>query len=134
MLLIGSRTSEPTFITPLRTLLAWVNKRLIQASQQAKTLQEVRLGLITGQAAAQAAGGVGAANAYSGALGNAGNMMFLNSLLGNRAPGTAVTDYGLSGNQISGVGGNASYMGASGGLQLSPNQVAGFLNQAKNKD
>ena len=84
-------------------------------------------GLITGQAAAQAAGGVGAANAYSGALGNAGNMMFLNSLLGNRAPGTAVTDYGLSGNQISGVGGNASYMGASGGLQVSPNQVAGFF-------
>jgi hypothetical protein len=57
-------------------------------------------GLITGQAAAQAAGGVGAANAYSGALGNAGNMMFLNSLLGNRAPGTAVTDYGLSGNKF----------------------------------
>jgi hypothetical protein len=84
-------------------------------------------GLITGQAAAQAAGGVGAANAYSGALGNAGNMMYLNSLLGNRPPGTAVTDYGLSGNQISGVGGNASYMGAAGGLQVSPNQVAGFF-------
>jgi hypothetical protein len=83
--------------------------------------------IITGQAAAQAAGGVGAANAYSGALGNAGNMMYLNSLLGNRTPGTAVTDYGLSGNQISGVGGNASYMGASGGLQVSPNQVAGFF-------
>lgn len=51
-------------------------------------------GIITGQAAAQAAGGVGAANAYSGALGNAGNMMYLNSLLGNRAPGTAVQQVG----------------------------------------
>jgi hypothetical protein len=37
--------------------------------------------LLTGQAAAQAAGGVGAANAYSGALGTAGNMMYLNSLM-----------------------------------------------------
>lgn len=38
-------------------------------------------GLITGQAAAQAAGNVGAANAYSGALGNIGNMAFLSSLM-----------------------------------------------------
>ena len=37
--------------------------------------------IITGQAAAQAAGQVGAANAYSGALGTAGNMMYLNSLM-----------------------------------------------------
>ena len=37
--------------------------------------------IMTGQAAAQAAGQVGAANAYSGALGTAGNMMYLNSLM-----------------------------------------------------
>jgi hypothetical protein len=43
-------------------------------------------GLITGQAAAQAAGTVGAANAYSGAVGNVGNMAFLSSLM--RPPGT----------------------------------------------
>jgi hypothetical protein len=91
-----------------------------------QTFAANQTGLLTGQAAAQAAGQVGAANAYSGALGNAGNMMYLNSLLGNRAPGTAVTDYGLSGNQISGIGGNASYMGGPGGLRVSPGQVAGF--------
>lgn len=38
-------------------------------------------GLITGGAAAQAAGNVGAANAYSGALGNLGNMAFLSSIM-----------------------------------------------------
>jgi hypothetical protein len=43
-------------------------------------------GLTTGAGAAQAAGTVGAANAYSGALGNVGNMAFLSSLM--RPPGT----------------------------------------------
>jgi hypothetical protein len=38
-------------------------------------------GLLTGQAAAQAAGTVGSANAYSGAAGNVGNMAFLSSLM-----------------------------------------------------
>jgi hypothetical protein len=38
-------------------------------------------GLITGQAAAQAAGTVGAANAYGGAATNLGNMAYLNSLI-----------------------------------------------------
>jgi hypothetical protein len=42
-------------------------------------------GLTTGAGAAQAAGTVGAANAYSGALGNVGNMAFLSSLM---KPGT----------------------------------------------
>ena len=42
-------------------------------------------GLTTGSAAAQAAGTVGSANAYSGALGNVGNMAFLSSLM---RPGT----------------------------------------------
>ena len=42
-------------------------------------------GLITGGAAAQAAGNVGAANAYSGALGNVGNMAFLSSIM-NKKP------------------------------------------------
>jgi len=47
-------------------------------AQQATAQQQT--GLITGQAAAQAAGQVGAANAYSGALGNLGNMAFLASM------------------------------------------------------
>ena len=38
-------------------------------------------GLTTGSAAAQAAGTVGASNAYAGALGNVGNMAFLSSLM-----------------------------------------------------
>jgi len=38
-------------------------------------------GLTTGSAAAQAAGTVGSANAYSGALGNVGNMAFLSSIM-----------------------------------------------------
>ena len=47
-------------------------------AQQATAQQQT--GIITGQAAAQAAGQVGAANAYSGALGNLGNMAFLASM------------------------------------------------------
>ena len=64
-------------------------------------------GLITGQAAAQAAGQVGAANAYSGALGNIGNYAMLNSLM-NPAGGGAVTPppgYGTTG--YPGMGGGS---------------------------
>ena len=42
-------------------------------------------GLTTGSAAAQAAGTVGAANAYGGAASNLGNMAYLNTLL-NKKP------------------------------------------------
>jgi hypothetical protein len=48
-------------------------------------------GLLTGQAAAQAAGQVGAANAYSGALGNVGNMAFLSSLMRPQPVAAATT-------------------------------------------
>jgi hypothetical protein len=64
-------------------------------------------GLITGQAAALAAGQVGAANAYSGALGNIGNYAMLNSLM-NPAGGGAVTPppgYGTTG--YPGMGGGS---------------------------
>jgi hypothetical protein len=43
-------------------------------------------GLITGQGAAQAAGTVGQANAYGGALGNVGNMAFLSSVMKPQTP------------------------------------------------
>lgn len=46
-----------------------------------QTFAAQQTGLLTGQAAAQAAGQVGAANAYSGALGNMGNMAFLSSMM-----------------------------------------------------
>jgi len=46
-----------------------------------QTFANQATGIITGQAAAQAAGQVGAANAYSGALGNIGNMAFMSSLM-----------------------------------------------------
>ena len=53
--------------------------------------------IITGQAAAGAAGLVGQANAYAGALGNLGNYAMLNAFMGNQAPGAAVTNYGFTG-------------------------------------
>jgi len=46
-----------------------------------ETYSAGQTGLITGGAAAQAAGNVGAANAYSGAVGNVGNMAFLSSIM-----------------------------------------------------
>jgi hypothetical protein len=46
-----------------------------------ETYSAGQTGLTTGSAAAQAAGTVGSANAYSGALGNVGNMAFLSSLM-----------------------------------------------------
>lgn len=57
--------------------------------------------LATGAAAAQAAGTVGAANAMSGALGNAGNMYSLSRMLGQ-------------GGGISNPFGNSNYYGADG--------------------
>ena len=53
-------------------------------------------GLITGQAAANAAGTVGAANAYGGAASNIGNMAYLNTLM-NRPQ--AVTQQPMGGPQ-----------------------------------
>ena len=50
-------------------------------------------GLITGQAAANAAGTVGAANAYGGAASNIGNMAYLNTLM-NRPQAVAQTPMG----------------------------------------
>lgn len=49
--------------------------------QAGQNLAAQQTGLLTGQAAAQAAGQVGAANAYGGAFGNIGNMAFLSSLM-----------------------------------------------------
>lgn len=51
-------------------------------------------GLLTGSAAAQAAGTVGAANAYGGALGNIGNMAFLSSIMRPSTLNPAVTQPG----------------------------------------
>jgi hypothetical protein len=48
-------------------------------------------GLLTGQAAAQAAGQVGAANAISGGIGNVGNMAFLSSLMRPQPVAAATT-------------------------------------------
>jgi hypothetical protein len=59
--------------------------------QAGQNLAAQQTGLITGQAAAQAAGGVGAANAYSGALGNTGNMAFLSSLMRPQPVAAAAT-------------------------------------------
>jgi len=91
-----------------------------------QTFAGQQTGLLTGQAAAQAAGQVGAANAYAGALGNIGSSMFLPSLLQSRAPGmtpaSAITNYGLTGGTT--PMGITSPAGA--GINLSPSQVSGF--------
>jgi hypothetical protein len=57
-------------------------------------------GLLTGQAAAQAAGTVGSANAYSGALGNVGNMAFLSSIMRPQAVTQPLTTPGVGTSQI----------------------------------
>jgi hypothetical protein len=57
-------------------------------------------GLLTGQAAAQAAGTVGSANAYSGALGNVGNMAFLSSLMKPQAVTQQIAPTGVGTSQI----------------------------------
>jgi len=57
-------------------------------------------GLTTGSAAAQAAGTVGSANAYSGALGNVGNMAFLSSLMRPQAVTQPTTPTGVGTSQI----------------------------------
>jgi hypothetical protein len=62
--------------------------------------------LLTGQAAAQAAGGVGAANAYSGALGNVGNMAFLSSLMRSTNGSDSTAPYGTTGTPGMGGGTN----------------------------
>ena len=85
-------------------------------------------GLLTGQAAAQAAGQVGAANAYAGALGNIGSSMFLPSLLQSRTPGvtpaSAVANYGLTGGTP--PMGITSPAGA--GINVSPSQAGRFFS------
>jgi hypothetical protein len=57
-------------------------------------------GLITGQAAALGAGNVGAANAYSSAAGNIGNMAFLSSLMRPQAVAQQPTPTGPTTGQI----------------------------------
>ena len=57
-------------------------------------------GLTTGSAAAQAAGTVGSANAYSGALGNVGNMAFLSSLMRPQPVTQQTTPSGVGTSQI----------------------------------
>jgi hypothetical protein len=56
-----------------------------------QTFAAQQTGLLTGQAAAQAAGQVGAANAISGGIGNVGNMAFLSSLMRPQPVAAATT-------------------------------------------
>ena len=79
-------------------------------------------GLTTGAAAAQAAGQVGAANAYGGAIQGLGNMYYLNQLMQRPPPGSAVTNYGLS-------SGAPAAPGMGGGTGITP--PAGFTFNAR---
>jgi hypothetical protein len=74
--------TEPTNIFNRLQAIAGLGQNAVNTGVQAQQAYGNQASnIITGQAAAQAAGQVGAANAYSGALGNAGNMMYLNSLM-----------------------------------------------------
>ena len=95
----------------------------VQAGQNFAASQT---GLITGQGAAQAAGQVGAANAYSGALGQLGNYAMMYGMRPQQAPAvTPVASLGGYGG-YGGMGGGATDMGVGSGIRLSPGQVAGF--------
>jgi hypothetical protein len=78
-----------------------------------QTFAGQQTGLLTGQAAAQAAGQVGAANAFGGAVQGLGNQYFLSQLMGR--PGTAVTPppgYGTTG--APGMGGGTGITPSAG--------------------
>lgn len=75
-------------------------------------------GLLTGQAAAQAAGQVGAANAISGGLGQLGNYAMLNAFMRPSPTSAAVANYGFTG------GMPAAAPGMGGGTGIIPS--AGF--------
>jgi hypothetical protein len=74
--------NERTNIYNTLANIAGMGQQSVNTGVQAgQNLAGQQTGLLTGQAAAQAAGQVGAANAYSGAFGNVGNMAFLSSLI-----------------------------------------------------
>jgi hypothetical protein len=88
-------------------LQAWDNKRSTQASRQATNFAAVSRGIITGQAAAQAAGGLERPMLTLALLEHIGNYAMLNSLM-NPAGGGAVTPppgYGTTG--YPGMGGGS---------------------------
>ena len=80
-------------------------------------------GLLTGQAAAQAAGQVGAANAMGGAVQGLGNMYYLNQLMQRPPASAAVTNYSLSGGAPAAPG-----MGGGTGLTYSPTMASQFFS------
>ena len=63
----------------------------------AQNLAAQQTGLLTGQAAAQAAGQVGSANAIAGGLGQRGNYAMLNAFMRPSPTSAAVTNYGFTG-------------------------------------
>jgi hypothetical protein len=89
----------------------------VEASQQAAS----NLGqLAAGQGQVQAAGTVGATNALTGALQNAGNMYYLNQLMRPATPAvTPPPGYGTTG---------APGMGGGTGLSYSPNMANQFFS------
>jgi hypothetical protein len=90
--------------------------------QAGQNLAAQQTGLLTGQAAAQAAGQVGAANAMGGAVQGLGNMYYLNQLM--RPPtSAAVTNYGLSSGAPAAPG-----MGGGTGLTYSPTMANQFFS------
>jgi hypothetical protein len=76
---------------PLANIAGMGQQSVNTGVQAGQNFAGQQTGLLTSQAAAQAAGQVGAANAYSGALGNVGNMAFLSSLMRPQPVAAATT-------------------------------------------
>jgi hypothetical protein len=90
--------------------------------QAGQNLAAQQTGLLTGQAAAQAAGQVGAANAMGGAIQGLGNQYYLSQLM--RPPtSAAVANYSLSGGAPAAPG-----MGGGTGLTYSPTMANQFFS------
>jgi hypothetical protein len=84
--------NERTNIYNTLANIAGMGQQAVNTGVQAgQNLAAQQTGIITGQAGAQAAGQVGQANAYSGALGNIGNMAFLSSLMRPQPVAAAAT-------------------------------------------
>jgi hypothetical protein len=74
--------TEPTNIFNRLSNIAGLGQNAVSTGVQAQqAFGNQASNIMTGQAAAQAAGTVGQANAYAGALGNIGNMAMMNALM-----------------------------------------------------
>jgi hypothetical protein len=116
--------TEPTNIYNRLSNIAGMGQNAVNTGVQAgQNFAGQQTGLLTGIGAAQAAGQVGAANAYGGAVQGLGNMYYLNQLMQRPPASAAVTNYSLSGGAPAAPG-----MGGGTGLTYSPATANQFFS------